>query len=64
MIGLSRKSSLRTVTDDILSASVAGALAAVAAGARLIRVHDVGATVGALAVWKAIHDERKERDVG
>ncbi len=64
MIGLSRKSSLRTVTDDILSASVAGALAAVAAGARLIRVHDVGATVGALAVWKAIHDEREERDVG
>ena len=62
MIGLSRKSSLRTVTDDILSASVAGALAAVAAGASLIRVHDVGATVGALAVWKAIYDERKERD--
>ncbi|MCH1555702.1 MAG: dihydropteroate synthase [Pseudomonadales bacterium] len=62
MIGLSRKSSLRTVTDDILSASVAGALAAVAAGASLIRVHDVGATVSALAVWKAIYDERKERD--
>lgn len=62
MIGLSRKSSLRTVTDDILSASVAGALAAVVAGASLIRVHDVGATVSALAVWKAIYDERKERD--
>jgi len=64
MIGLSRKSSLRTVTDDILIGSVAGALAAVAAGASLIRVHDVAATVSALAVWKAIHDEGKERDGG
>ena len=32
---------------------VAAALAAVQLGARIVRVHDVGATVDALKVWHA-----------
>jgi dihydropteroate synthase len=36
-----------------LAASVAGALIAVQNGARIVRVHDVGPTRDALAVWKA-----------
>jgi dihydropteroate synthase len=37
-----------------LSASVAAALMAVERGARLVRVHDVKATVDALRVWQAV----------
>jgi dihydropteroate synthase len=55
--GLSRKSSLGALTgrdvDDRLPASVAAALAMVARGASMIRVHDVAATVDALKVWNA-----------
>ena len=57
LVGWSRKSTLGAVTgravDERLAASVAAALAAVAAGARILRVHDVGATVDALKVWQA-----------
>lgn len=55
LAGWSRKSSLGAITgrpvDERLAASVAAALAAVQRGARIVRVHDVAATVDALKVW-------------
>lgn len=55
LVGWSRKSSLGAVTgrpvEQRLAASLAAALAAVAQGARVLRVHDVAATVDALKVW-------------
>ena len=57
LVGWSRKSTLGTVTGrgpgDRMVASVAAALAAVELGARVVRVHDVAATVDALKVWQA-----------
>ncbi len=58
LAGLSRKSMLGAVTGREngvarLPASVAAALLAVQRGARIVRVHDVGATRDALAVWAA-----------
>lgn len=57
LAGWSRKSSLGAVTGRAIgqrqAASVAAALAAVLHGARIVRVHDVGATVDALKVWRA-----------
>jgi dihydropteroate synthase len=57
LAGWSRKSSLGMVTGkaapDRLAASVAAALAAAHCGARILRVHDVDATVDALKVWSA-----------
>jgi dihydropteroate synthase len=57
--GWSRKSTLgaltgRTVASERVSASVAAALACVARGARIVRVHDVRETVDALRVWQAM----------
>lgn len=57
LVGWSRKSSLGVITgrgvDERLVASVAAALASVSRGARIVRVHDVAATVDALRVWGA-----------
>lgn len=57
LVGLSRKSMIGQLTgkgvDDRLSGSLAAMLAAVARGARIVRVHDVAATRDALAVWQA-----------
>ena len=57
LLGWSRKSTLGTVTGrDVAqrgAASLAAALAAVQSGARIVRVHDVAATVDALKVWRA-----------
>jgi dihydropteroate synthase len=57
LIGLSRKSMIGAVTgrpvEERLPGSIAGALAAVAHGARIVRVHDVAETVDALKVWRA-----------
>ena len=57
LVGWSRKSTLGAITGrevgERQAASVAAALAAVLAGARIARVHDVGATVDALKVWRA-----------
>ena len=57
LLGWSRKSTLGVVTgrpvDERLPASLAAALAAVAQGARIVRVHDVAATVDALKLWDA-----------
>ena len=57
LVGWSRKGTLGRITGrpvgDRLAASVAAALAAVQRGAAIVRVHDVGATVDALRVWRA-----------
>ena len=58
LAGWSRKRTLGTLTGrdvaaDRVHASVAAALACVAQGARIVRVHDVAATVDALKVWQA-----------
>jgi dihydropteroate synthase len=57
LLGWSRKSTLGAVTgrdvNERLPASLAAALGAVLGGARIIRVHDVAATVDALKVWRA-----------
>jgi len=57
LVGWSRKSTLGAVTGrpvgDRQAASVAAALAAIARGASIVRVHDVAATVDALKVWRA-----------
>jgi len=57
LVGWSRKSTLGVLTGravaDRLAASIAAALAAVQHGARIVRVHDVAATVDALKVWAA-----------
>jgi dihydropteroate synthase len=62
LAGLSRKSSLGAITgrasDGRLGASVAAALAAIARGASIVRVHDVRDTVDALRVWQAVEDAR------
>ena len=56
--GWSRKSSLGALTGhppgDRLAASVAAALASVARGAAIVRVHDVRETVDALKVWTSL----------
>lgn len=56
LVGWSRKSMLGLLTGreagERLAASVAAALAAVQRGAHIVRVHDVAATVDALAVWR------------
>ena len=62
LVGWSRKSMVGLITckpvDERTAGSVAAALAAVARGAAIVRVHDVAATVDALKVWRAIADQR------
>lgn len=57
LLGWSRKSTLGAITGrpvgERVVASVATALASVQRGARIVRVHDVAATVDALTVWRA-----------
>lgn len=58
LAGWSRKATLgkltgRTVASERVHASVAAALVCVQRGARIVRVHDVAATVDALKVWRA-----------
>jgi dihydropteroate synthase len=56
--GLSRKSTIGVLTgrdvDDRMAGSVGAALAAVARGATIVRVHDVRETADALKVWRAV----------
>lgn len=59
LIGISRKSMIGELTGEQDAAkrvhgSVAAALATVARGAQIIRVHDVKATADALKVWEAL----------
>lgn len=58
LVGMSRKSMLGSVlggapVDARLHAGTAAAVLAVERGARIVRVHDVQATVDALALWRA-----------
>lgn len=59
LAGLSRKLMVGAVTgkpvEQRMAGSVGGALAAVAHGASIVRVHDVAETVDALKVWQAAH---------
>lgn len=59
LAGVSRKSMIGAVTgkpvEQRLAGSLAGALAAVAHGALIVRVHDVAETVDALKVWRAAY---------
>ncbi len=58
VLGASRKSMLGAITgkpvDQRLSGSIAAALAGVARGAAVLRVHDVDATHDALKVWQSV----------
>ncbi|MCX2895980.1 dihydropteroate synthase [Stenotrophomonas lactitubi] len=59
LAGLSRKRSLGELTGrespaERVAASVAAHLIAVQRGARIVRVHDVAATVDALKIWQAV----------
>ena len=58
LAGLSRKSTIGVLTgrdvDDRMAGSVAAALAAVARGAAIVRVHDVRETIDALKVCRAV----------
>lgn len=58
-VGLSRKSTIGTLTGrevgERMAGSVAAALAAVARGAAIVRAHDVRETVDALKVWSAVN---------
>ena len=58
LVGWSRKRTLGDITgkpvEQRLPASLAAALRAVSVGARVLRVHDVAATVDALKVWAAV----------
>lgn len=60
LVGLSRKSTIAKITEDLLIGSVAGAVMAAANGARILRVHDVGETVKAVRVSDAISRESLE----
>jgi len=58
LAGLSRKSTIGALTGrevgERVAGSLAAALAAVARGAKIVRVHDVRETVDALKVWSAV----------
>jgi dihydropteroate synthase len=60
LAGLSRKATIGAITGrevgDRLAGSLAAALAAVARGAAIVRVHDVRETVDALKIWNAVQD--------
>ena len=55
LVGLSRKGMIGMITgrplDERLAGSLAAALVAIDNGARMVRVHDVAATVDAIRVW-------------
>jgi dihydropteroate synthase len=63
LVGWSRKSALGTITGRPVqqrqAASIAAALAAAQRGARILRVHDVAATVDALRVWHTLESRTK-----
>ena len=65
LAGLSRKSMIGTLTgrevNDRVYGSVAAALIAAQNGAKIIRVHDVAATVDALKIWSAVSKQNKPK---
>ncbi|MDO8176869.1 MAG: dihydropteroate synthase [Undibacterium sp.] len=58
LTGVSRKSMIGEITgkpvEQRLAGSLAAALAAIAQGAKIVRVHDVAETVDAIKVWQAV----------
>ena len=64
LVGWSRKSTLGALTGRAVgerqAASVAAALLAVQRGASIVRVHDVAATVDALALWRAVANNNQD----
>ena len=64
LVGWSRKSTLGALTGRAVGerqvASVAAALLAVQRGASIVRVHDVAATVDALALWRAVANNNQD----
>jgi dihydropteroate synthase len=64
LAGISRKATLGVVTgrdkENRMVASVAAALMAVERGAKIVRVHDVAATVDAMKLWAATKTESLE----
>ncbi len=58
LAGMSRKSTLGTITgravEERLAASLAAALLAAQKGAKILRVHDVRETVDVIKVWQAV----------
>jgi len=58
MVGVSRKTMLGELTDKPiekrLSSSLAAALISISQGAKIIRVHDVEATIDAIKVWQKV----------
>ncbi len=67
LVGMSRKSMVGHLTrlpvDQRLGSSIAAALAAVARGAHIVRVHDVAQTVAALTVWQAVQVQSQSASV-
>lgn len=66
LAGLSRKRTIGEITGreearDRVSGSVAAHLIAAQRGARILRVHDVAATVDALKVWSAVASQQMPR---
>ena len=63
LAGLSRKSFIGSLSgrdvNDRVHGSVAAALIAAQNGAKIIRVHDVAATVDALKIWNAVSKQNK-----
>jgi dihydropteroate synthase len=67
-VGLSRKSTLGALTgravDERLPAGIAAAVLAVERGAHIVRTHDVGPTIDAIAIAGAVmHTGKTKRDV-
>jgi dihydropteroate synthase len=65
LLGLSRKSVIGALSkgepaDQRLAGSLAGALAGLRQGVQILRVHDVAETAQAVAVWRAIEQERAD----
>ena len=58
LLGVSRKSMIGAITgrpvDQRIAGSLAAALAGIARGARVVRVHDVAEMLDAIKVWQAV----------
>ncbi|MFZ6802007.1 dihydropteroate synthase [Undibacterium sp. Di24W] len=62
LAGISRKTMIGSITgkpvERRMAGSLAAALAAMAQGARILRVHDVAETVDAIKVWRAVNTNK------
>ncbi len=62
LVGISRKTMIGSITgksvERRMAGSLAAALAAMAQGARIVRVHDVAETVDAIRVWQAVNTSK------